>query len=163
MLTYREALEKGNRFMVESGIRAFCGEICKGRCCSREYGVPFEEKMCCSKISCHEKLPCVGYICIPLGVYLLNAVPEARQQRAVPDYWPILDPILNRLRGRKRHSECPNPYFDPYPLKKVLDLEFPDIFIVPEEIMEKLKAAVSVLMNSPESEATRRIVNSSWH
>lgn len=61
-MTYREILNRANRFMGSSGIREFCRTQCGGKCC--EALIEFaEDKRCCENITCDLKLPCVLFIC----------------------------------------------------------------------------------------------------
>ena len=56
---YEQTLEIVENFMIETGIRNFCTEICKGQCCGRCYE---SNKNACHK---HEgrRLACSAYIC----------------------------------------------------------------------------------------------------
>jgi len=47
-LSYQETLTKVEDFMVKSGIRKYCTEICKGQCCAGCYG---------SARACHKNGP----------------------------------------------------------------------------------------------------------
>lgn len=58
ILSYQEALERIEAFMVDSGIRQFCSEVCHGECC--------REIACQQKIQPGEqcrKINCVAFVC----------------------------------------------------------------------------------------------------
>ena len=67
LLTYQETLDIVEKFMIESCIRYYCADLCKGKCCKGCYT---------SKEACHlnegRRLPCSIYVC-PL---LLQFFPE---------------------------------------------------------------------------------------
>lgn len=58
-LTYKQALEVWNGFMNESGIRAHCQNICKGKCCYLSDG----EKRVCGG-DCQGSLFCTVFLCL---------------------------------------------------------------------------------------------------
>ena len=61
-LTYQETLDIVEKFMIDSGIRQFCTEICKGLCCMNCY----ED----NPKACHRqegrRLPCSIHVCYGL-------------------------------------------------------------------------------------------------
>lgn len=57
-LNYHQTLDMVEAFMIQSGIRAYCTDICKGRCCGNCYT---------SKNACHKhegrRIACSVYMC----------------------------------------------------------------------------------------------------
>jgi len=62
MLRYKKTLDIVEKFMIDSRIREYCTDICKGRCCEDCY-----QK---NKYACHRqegrRLPCSIYLCTSL-------------------------------------------------------------------------------------------------
>jgi hypothetical protein len=58
LFTYGEALNKIENFMIDSGIRKFCSEVCKGRCC---LGCYESEKSCVKNEG--RRLSCSIWVC----------------------------------------------------------------------------------------------------
>ena len=67
-MNYEEALNKVESFMVKSGIREFCSDVCQGYCCNGCYT---------SKHACHKsdgrRLSCSVFICMSLRNILFNS------------------------------------------------------------------------------------------
>jgi len=63
--TYEEALEIIEKFMIESGIRKYCENICKGECCKDCPNPCFKRGQ--------RRLPCSVYICDWLRYLLPNS------------------------------------------------------------------------------------------
>ena len=68
-LTYEETLNKVETFMVKSGIREFCTEVCQGHCCDGCYN---------SKNACHRnegrRLSCSVFLCMNLRDLIFDTV-----------------------------------------------------------------------------------------
>lgn len=58
-LTYQETLNIVEKFMINSGIRRYCTEICKGQCCMGCYENNLKSCRHCEG----RRLPCSIYIC----------------------------------------------------------------------------------------------------
>jgi len=62
MLRYKKTLDIVEKFMIDSRIREYCTDICKGRCCEGCYKK--------NKYACHRqegrRLPCSIYLCTSL-------------------------------------------------------------------------------------------------
>ena len=54
-MKYKDALKRANDLIIRLGIRKFCKEKCKGRCCNGAMGR-------CEGV-CTESLPCAIYVC----------------------------------------------------------------------------------------------------
>ena len=67
-MDYKEALNKVESFMIKSGIRGFCTDICHGSCCGNCY---------LSENACHKnegrRLSCSVFICWNLSDLLFNS------------------------------------------------------------------------------------------
>lgn len=59
-LTYAEVLAAVEAFMVGSGIRQFCSEVCRGQCCKNCKAPCYEER----------RLNCSAFVCGVLNLYL---------------------------------------------------------------------------------------------
>lgn len=138
MMAYRECLKKANEFMEASGLRALCVEVCRGQCCLGAW----EKERCRSLLSCHDKLPCVGYLCQGIREYLQRMVPATRGFlfRWSDDIGHI---IYKRVDG--------NVYFTPYSLAKMRGLRFPDMFDPAPLTLMKIKEAVEALRAETQS------------
>jgi len=96
ILTYAEVQKRFESFMVGSGIRKFCSELCHGQCCSG-----------CKK-PCHQnegrRINCSIFLCRPLKDYL-------RWSWSNPDH--IINELfisMQRAAGRYYRRSI-NPYF----------------------------------------------------
>lgn len=72
-LSYYEALSVVEEFMKKSGIRDYCGKVCKGHCCGIPRGVENARKYVGNGIRCstgcdedNRKLTCSVFMCHPL-------------------------------------------------------------------------------------------------
>jgi len=76
-LTYEEALNKIESFMIESGIRDFCTEECQGYCC---------QKCFMSRKACHRnekrRLSCSFYLCYNLRDLVFTAAEQRVYEKA---------------------------------------------------------------------------------
>jgi len=95
------------QFMLESGIRQYCTEVCKGECCGECYS---------SEFACHRnegrRLKCSYYVCVDLLKNVFS-VKEAVEYR-------LLGSELNAAILKASYDVYRNPYFVPYP-KSMMD------------------------------------------
>jgi len=66
VISSNELLEKYNQFMENTHIRKYCTEFCKGKCCGND------DMHKCQEKDCHNRLPCVMYVCRYLSLYIEN-------------------------------------------------------------------------------------------
>lgn len=71
-LTYQEALDIVEKFMINSGIRQYCTEICKGGCCMDCY----EDNPNSCRHCEGRRLPCSMYTCYELREHFPKEIGE---------------------------------------------------------------------------------------
>ena len=125
--TYKEALDIVEDFMIKSGIRRYCENVCQGKCCSEVWDEEEERYIPCwkSKVACWRnegrRLPCSIYVCASL----LEILPDKGntlyylKQKIVGVLWDIMDD---------------NPYFTPN------TEEVQRKFCIPKEELDVLKS-----------------------
>ena len=125
--SYREALEIVEDFMVKSGIRQYCENICHGKCCDcvwdEEKGgyVPcWESKNACWRNE-GRRLPCSIFVCSSLLEIL-------------PDKGNALYFLKEKVIGILWNIMKVNPYFNP----NTEDIQ--KKFWIPKEELEVLKS-----------------------
>ena len=72
--TYEQALQKVEKFMIDSGIRSFCKNICKGECCRKCY----ERGNSCNKNG-ERRLACSAFVCLQLR----NLIFSKREEKII--------------------------------------------------------------------------------
>jgi len=124
--TYKEALDIAEDFMIKSGIRRYCENICRGKCCGEVWDEEEERYIPCwkSKVACWRnegrRLPCSVYLCGSL----LDISPDADY---LHDLRQRVFRILDNIMGI-------NPYFNP----NTEDIQRK--FRIPKEELEVLKS-----------------------
>jgi len=78
--TYDEALEKAETFVIDTGIRELCSEICKGGCCEG-CGDTYEK----DNGACCKKLSCTLFLCYSLAELVLT--PAERKKYILLRNW----------------------------------------------------------------------------
>lgn len=80
-MDYMYALNWANKFIIESGIREYCKEHCKGKCCSGS----LKHGKCTEKIKCGDKLACVAFLCGELK-NLMRSILTEKQTKLLVDF-----------------------------------------------------------------------------
>jgi hypothetical protein len=135
---YNEALNLVEKFMDESGVRAYCTEVCLGKCC---FACSLRtEKGCGDKI---RHLACSLHICS----LILKALPEEAVKRFRKLKSKVFLAINEAWLKRKRYFDV---YFETIPtaVKRnfVIDREIIDEMLNPE-FVALLKQRVNFLMS----------------
>lgn len=109
-MNYQECLDHIEKWNVESGLRGFCTQVCKGECC----------KPCVRKCTEHEgrRLVCSAYICnkiIPFEEKIRVGYHDIRRHllQVMENYLVVID-----------NNPYKNPYFTPTDMSKVYLIEF---------------------------------------
>jgi len=87
-MSYTKLLDMGNKFFEDSGLRRYCQEKCRGKCCMNSFDTKpgHREKRfpnCNSKIKCQEKLPCVMFMCGTLYRLIHDSYAPKRSSKEV--------------------------------------------------------------------------------
>jgi len=124
--SYREALEIVEDFMVKSGIRQYCENICHGKCCGSyrdeedgKFHKCWESKNACWRNE-GRRLPCSIFICS----WLLELLPDADELAEIRE--EIVQTLWNIMEE--------NPYYHPNTPKIQQE------FSIEKEIMDKIKS-----------------------
>ena len=138
---YGETLKIVENFMIESGIRDHCSNICKGWCCRDCYT---------SVRACYKnegrRLPCSVYICSQLTSKILSRSATRK----------FLDCFQAVVKAYKQIEPNTSPYFDP-PKNynaivkdfkiKTTDIEFFEDVKLIESIKKNIKTSLGKLKN----------------
>lgn len=133
-LTYQQTLDIIEKFMIDSGIRNFCTNICHGQCCSSCWE---------SKYACHRnegrRLSCSFYLCPWLSNKILSSKDEVSliNKPSYTIYYEIKNKVLHiisdLLKKENPKKLISNVYFTPHS-KWVRDN-----FVIDSKTMEGLK------------------------
>lgn len=105
LLTYNEALSKIENFMISTGIRKFCSDSCKGKCCLGCYD---SEKSCVKNEG--RRLSCSIWVCNEM----LNLVFNDRDKLRMTILKDKIEQILEYWMPK-------NIYLNPHDKKYVID------------------------------------------
>lgn len=90
-ISYKETLSLVEKFMIDSHIRKYCSEICKGKCCEKCYK---------SEYACHRygerRLSCSIYLCV--AIYSLLSETDEKFLRWVSERIKEQYRIYNKLK-----------------------------------------------------------------
>ena len=135
-MLYNEALESVNEFMEKSGIRTLCKEVCKGQCCC-DIASSLRKKRCNSNILCHEKLPCVCFVCSTMQAFIKRTIPVAEYNLSKQQYQ------VSKIIGQRIKED--DIYLSHYYLENIKRLHFPEIFYFTSQTTKKTKEAINKL------------------
>lgn len=113
-MNYQDTLSHIEKWNVESGLRGFCTEVCKGYCCR-----PCEKK--CTE---HEgrRLICSTFICnkvLPFEEKISINYNDIRKY-----FWDVMSNYLEKQEELPGYKCLYNPYFTPTDMSKVSLIEF---------------------------------------
>jgi hypothetical protein len=135
MIGYNQALERIEEFMVKSGVRDYCVNVCKGKCCQGCY----ETENACHKNE-GRRLKCSWFICSDLTRNIFKD--------KMTNYWE-LGALISEALARSNGNKIINAYFHPYPNdvmekfsidEKFFDEYLPDPLRVKENLDAWLKS-----------------------
>lgn len=111
--TYKSAVNRIEKFMMESGIRSYCEDYCKGYCCDGCY-----ERDTACHMNEGRRLACSHFICARLRLLIFDTLSENK-------YSSLGLVIRKRLAKASMNNHYRNPYFMPYTRKQMEKFRIP--------------------------------------
>lgn len=120
-LSYKYTLNTVDKFMIDSGIREFCTNICGSKCCT---GCKDNNPLRCTEMK-ERRLSCTIYLCRSLVIHIFN-------QQELKMFYKIQEIILktvgkhiNLFEYNMPKSNWPSAIYSLPPRKKLYEEMFP--------------------------------------